>query len=501
MEEIAKFLKVTPDSKTENGADTFSSSLNANVDLFAMGGAVRSRSENEIEKLIMRAFLEDPKLAIRNLFRLRDAREGVGERNTFRIGLNRLARESSSANVLDMFFGNEDKLKLIAEYGRWDDIFSLVGTKYESNAMKVIRDQFHTDMNLLRENGDKAKVSLLGKWLPSINASKDETRKLAFKVERALELNHKTYRKNLAALREQLNILERNMMTKAYSLIDYSKVPSLAFMKHMKAFKRNDDTKFSKFMDKVNAGEAKVNTSVLFPADIVHKLCNGHPWSGYNTSSSEDVKNLTTIWNNLPNYLGEGGEQALVIADTSGSMSGTPIEVALSLALYYAERNKGPWQNHFMTFSAKPQMQCVRGSNLLEKFQNMASAHWDSSTNVEAAFQLILDIAKQNKLTQDELPKKLYIVSDMEFNSCCRGTNYQNAQKMFADAGYKLPTVVFWNVSSRNDNLPVRFDEEGTALVSGYSATIFKSLVGRDNLSPVGLMLEVLDGPRYKDII
>ena len=217
----------------------------------------------------------------------------------------------------------------------------------------------------------------------------------------------------------------------------------------------------------------------------------------------KEVENLTTLWNNLPNYLGESGEQALVIADTSGSMSGTPIEVALSIALYYAERNKGPWQNHFMTFSTRPKMQCIRGSNLLEKFQNMASAAWDGSTNVEAAFQLILDIAKQNKLTQDELPESLIIISDMEFNSCCRGTNYQNAQRMFEDAGYKLPQVVFWNVSSRNDNLPVRFDEAGTALVSGYSASIIKTFLGtaKRNLNPVSIMMETLNSERYKNII
>jgi len=500
METVAKFLRNVPDSKTENGADTFSTSLNANLDLFAMGGALRSRSESDVKELVFKAFMEDPKLAIKNLFRIRDAREGCGERNTFRIALNKLGNEKLfKTSVLENFLGNTDKLRLIAEYGRWDDLFSLFGTQYESKVFALIKSQLLEDISEMNIKGEKAKISLLGKWLPSINASNVETRKLAFKIEKALDLNHKTYRQTLSRLRDQLNVLERNMSAKDYDAIEYHKVPSMAFLKHMKAFKTHDATKFSSFMEKVAKGEAKVNTGVLFPSDIVHKLTDGDPWNCRSTPSSE-VAELSLLWDNLPNYLGDAGEQALVIADTSGSMSGTPIEVALSLAMYYAERNLGPWKDYFISFSARPTLQHISGSNLLEKFRNMANTGWDSNTNVELAFKLILDIAIKNKLTQDELPKKLYIVSDMEFDSCC-GTNYSNAKELFEAQGYKLPTVVFWNVDARSDQSPVRFDEQGTMLVSGYSASVFRNLVGKEECTPVSLMLEVLNGPRYNDII
>ena len=489
----AKFLKCAPDATTQNGAETYSSTLSPVVDLFGMGGALRSRTPAAIEETVFLAWLADPVLTLRCLFYIRDAREGVGERNTFRIAINRLCREPAQQSVAQRFFSDPNKVRLIPEYGRWDDLFAMFDTPFESVALEVLGKQFYGDLNALKED-ENAEISLVGKWLPSINASKAETRKLAFKVESAFGLKHREYRQALSTLRARLNVLERNMTSGDYSKVSYASVPSLAFIRHLKAFKRRDSKKFSSFIERVKSGEEKINASVLTPAEIV--------WKAFRRDLGDEAD---SIWKALPNYLGDVGEQALVVADTSGSMStnadGMPLAVALSLALYYAERNTGPWQGHFLTFSANPQMVRIRGTGLLEKLIGMSSADWDGSTNVEAAFRLILRIATVNGLSQEDIPKKLYIVSDMEFDDCTQGTNYQNAKRLFADAGYALPTVVFWNVNSMQNNCPVRFDESGTALVSGYSAAIFKGLVGKDDLTPEGLMLDVLNGPRYSAII
>lgn len=495
--ETAKFLAGADlEGITENGAPTYKSTRNAVLDLFALGGALRSREDESIEELVARAWAEDPVLTIRCLFYIRDAREGVGERNTFRISLARLAREKMyGQSVVQRFFGDAAKVGLIPEYGRWDDLFALFGTKYESVALDVIKDQFAKD---IKAHVDNKPISLLGKWLPSINATCQDTRKKAFIVEKALGLSHGDYRKSLSALRERLNVLERNMSSGDYDKVDYAKVPSVALLRHMKAFYRNDSQKFIGYMDDVKAGKSKVNTSVLFPADIIHMARK-------NELSAED---LTLLWNALPNYLGDGGEQALVVTDTSGSMDtnenkGKPLEVALSLALYYAERNLGPWKDHFITFSEEPKMQRILGSTITERMENLARADWGYSTNLNAAIEMILNIGKRNGLKSEDMPKKLYVVSDMEFDQACgrRGTNFNAMKTMYSQAGYEMPQVVFWNVDSRNDNVPVKFDEHGVALVSGYSAAIFKSLVGRADFSPEKFMLDVLNGERYSRII
>lgn len=491
--ETAKFIKCTPDGTTQNGAETFTSSLSPIVDLFGMGGALRSRGKDSIEDLVMRAWLADPVLTIRCLFYIRDVREGVGERNTFRIALKKLCSDFALCSVTSAFFSDPAKVQLIAEYGRWDDLFALFDTPYEAVALGVIREQFRKDITGL-DSDSNAKISLLGKWLPSVNASNAEARKLAFKLEDALGLRHREYRQALSRLRARLNVLERNMTALDYEKVTYSCVPSLALARHMKAFKKRDNAKFSEFMNAVKTGDAKVNTATLFPAELV--------WKAFHGGSAED---LGVLWDALPNFLGESGEQAMVVADTSGSMStsakGWPLAVALSLALYYAERNRGPWKDYFLTFSEKSQMVRVQGNTFGEKLRNMSNAYWGGSTNVEDVFRLILRVAKANNLSQEDLPKKLYIVSDMEFNSCAEGTNYQNAKALFDEAGYRLPTVVFWNVNSMQNNCPVRFDSTGTALVSGYSAAIFKVLVGKDDLTPERLMLDVLNGPRYSSIV
>lgn len=495
--ETAKFLQGSdPEGTTENGAMTYKSTRKAVLDLFALGGALRSRSEASIQELVGRAWMEDPVLTLRCLFYIRDAREGVGERNTFRLAISRLAKEKLyGQSVVKRFFGDVDKVGLIPEYGRWDDLFALFDTTYEHVALEVIKAQYEKDVAALAENKP---ISLLSKWLPSINATSQDTRRKAFVVENALGLSHGEYRKSLSALRERLNVLERNMSSGDYESVNYSMVPSVAFLRHMKAFKRNDTMKFSAFMDAAKSGETKVNTSVLFPADVVHLALKGE-------TPADD---LTLIWDSLPDYLGNAGEQALVVTDTSGSMNtkenkGKPLEVALSLALYYAERNLGPWKDHFITFSECPTMERILGSTITERIRNLSKAEWGSSTSLESAIRMILDTGLRNGLKGEEMPKKLYVVSDMEFDQACGNekTNFEALKAMYAKAGYSMPQVVFWNVDSRNDNVPVKFDESGVALVSGYSAAIFKSLVGRQDFSPEKFMLEVLNGERYARVL
>lgn len=466
---------------TENGALTFTTTGDAILNLFSMGGALRDRNEKEVASLIREAIKKEPLLAIKCIFYLRDIRGGQGERRFFRIALNLLEKEYPH------FF--EKIFKYVPEYGRWDDLFSMVNNK---NVNSFLLGQFYDD---LYEASKDKNVSLLGKWLPSINASSLETRKLAKIFIKNFNMSMSTYRKSLSFLREKIKIVEKQMSSNEWDKIDYSKVPSVAGMKYRKAFNKHDEKRYSQFIHKASIGEEKINTQTLYPSDIVKKI---------RTEGKNDT--LEALWKNLPNYITDG-EQALVVCDTSGSMSSCdldtqPLDVALALTIYYAERNKNEiWKNHFITFSHEPQLQKIEGDTLWEKVYNLEKAQWSMNTNFNKVFSLILSRAKETNLSDKDMPKKIYVVSDMEFDSCGGlNTNFEMIKKNYREAGYTLPQLIFWNVNSKQNNVPVKSNEKGVALVSGYSPIIFKNLIGNKDLSPISIMLEVLNGKRYEKI-
>ena len=479
---------------TENGAVTHKTTYDECLDLFATVGALRSAEEQDIITRFMRAYTENPDLAVKILFYARDVRGGLGERRVFRSCLKWLAVNAPSSVKKNMEY--------IAEFGRWDDLLCLMGTPCEKAALLLVKMQLEADLTALDMGDD---VSLLAKWLPSVNASNAETIKNAKKIARYLGLDDAAYRKILTKLRAQIRIIENNLREKDYTF-DYSKQPSKAMFKYRKAFIRNDGARYAGFMNRVFSGEAILHADTLMPYELVAPYLR-YGWYDrcfMRDITEEEKLSLNATWAALPEFAPEGN--ALAIIDTSVSMycGGNPLPaaVALSLGLYFAEHSKGVFSNHFIEFSSTPELIEVKGETFADKLRYITSFNEIGSTNLEAVFNLILNAAVKNNVPQEELPSTLYIISDMEFNRCVENadmTNFEDAKAKFEAAGYTLPTVVFWNVQSRNVQQPVTKNEQGVVLVSGCTPRIF-SMVTSGDYSPYSFMLEVLGTERYAKI-
>ena len=483
---MLKYLKQEANSTvTENGALTHITTESDCLDLFATIGALRRESDSEIIDRFTRAYTENRDIAMKLLFFARDIRGGLGERRVFKVILNWLAN-NEPASV-------RKNLVHIAEYGRFDDILTLIETPCEKEALDVLKAQFEADNSALANGGE---VSLLAKWLPSVNASNRETIIYAKKIAKHFGLNDASYRKALVALRARIRIIENNLREKDYSF-DYSKQPSKAMYKYRKAFIRNDEERYNQFISKVNEGSAKLHASTLMPYEIIT------PFFRKNVSDDER-KAINATWISQEDF--DNDENTLVVIDGSGSMYGygdpMPATVALSLGIYFAERNTGAFKNHFITFSEKPQLVEIKGEDILDKVRYCHSYNEVANTNIQKVFELILKTAIKNNLPESDLPSKIVIVSDMEFDYCAEGaslTNFARAKKMFEDAGYKLPDVVFWNVASRNRQQPVTKNEQGVALVSGCTPRLF-SMIASGTMNPYAFMLEVVESERYSRI-
>lgn len=477
---------------TENGAVAYKSTMNKVLDMFALGGAYRSRSDEDCWNLFSAAYAENKDLALKCLFYLRDCRGGQGERRFFRVVANQLMRAGQFPLAL---------LHRIPEYGRWDDlIYTAVDTKYWNSAMQVIKAQLHTDLTCLSVENEG--ISLLGKWLPSENASSVKTNALGNKVREALGLTHKQYRKVLANLRERIKVLERIMSAQRWDEIHFDAVPSKAGLRYKNAFAHNEflAARYEAFMaDK----DTKVNAGVLNPVDIAHQ-CFG----AYNPSTT-DRQAWQKYWDNLPDYYNGRQENGICVVDVSGSMSGTPMEAAVSLGAYIADKAEGPFKNHFITFSSSPALVQFTGVDIYDKLRRARQADWGGSTNIEATMDLILNTAIRTKC---KMPDRLYIFTDMEFNSAmgyggyygysARHTTvepealFDGIAKKYRAAGYKMPHVVFWNMDARNDTIPAI--DGNYSYVSGFNPNMISCILG--GKSGWDLCLEKLLSERYAEI-
>ena len=469
---------------TENGAVTNVSTGSECLDLFARIGALRSASDEDITDIFLRAYAENADLAVKTLFFARDIRGGLGERRVFRVILRWLADNEPETCRKNLYF--------VGEYGRYDDLLCLFGTACEQDMLDVIREQLRKDQEAM---DDGSAVSLLGKWLPSVNASCAETVRLAKKTARALGMTDAQYRRTLTALRARIRILENNLREKDYTF-EYEKQPSRALFKYRAAFRRNDEERYQAFLDRAGTDSSAMHTGTLAPYDVIAPIVS----SFGRAFSEEERKSLDVTWNALEDFT--GNENALVVVDGSGSMywEGRPLPaaVAQSLGIYFAEHNRGAFRNHFITFSALPKLVEVRGRDIVEKVRYCMSFNDCSNTDLEKVFDLLLRTAVKNRVPQEEMPAKLYIISDMEFDCCSHAemTNFRSAEKMFAAFGYVLPQVVFWNVQSRNRQQPVTKNEQGVCLVSGCNAQIF-SMLKNDTLDPYHFMMQILTAERY----
>ena len=477
MSFLDELQKGTNGAVTENGAATNKSSLNANLDFFALAGAMRSNPKGAV-LLFEKAFATDPLVAVRTLFYLRDIRGGQGERTIFRECYKSLwTLNNSVAKKL---------MADIPEYGRWDDLVELTNPATYARFVELVKWQFTSDSLRMRAGES---VSLMAKWLPSENASSKKTRDQARNLAKALELKPSQYRRKVVALRKYIQLLEQKMSAKEWPEIDYSKLPSQAHRKHTKAFKRNDETRYLEFLAKAEKGEVKMNTSTLYTYEVFDAVKN------------HQIEAANAMWANLPDFT--NGNDALVVADVSGSMEmggGRPMSVSVSLALYYAEHNKGVFANKFMTFSDNPQVVDVMGANLEQKLRYIQNADWGMSTDLAAVFDAVLTAAQASGQGNDGMPKVIYIISDMEFNQCTNPsqTLFDYAKEKFTNAGLTLPHLVFWNVNARNDQVPATKFDNNVTLISGLSQSTFQYAVG--GKTPEELMLEVVNSERYAPI-
>jgi hypothetical protein len=448
------------DTLTANGMVTNSTSLNSNVDMFFLAGASRNISEKDIEILFQKAIIENPLVALKTLFWARDARGGAGERRFFRICSKFLNK--------NYFSHLEKNIKFIPEYGRWDDIFEL--------DEKIV-------LPLIKEGLDN-KNGLLAKWLPRQND-------FASKVRKFMGLNPKEYRKLVVGLS---NTVEQKMCAKEWDAITYPHVPSVAMNKYRSAFLKNDVNRFNEYISLVLEGKEEIKAGVLFP----HQLYQAY-------KKGENKKAVEAQWMNLIDYMADSNERIIPVCDVSGSMTtgnGLPMDVSVSLGVYISERNQSIFKDAFITFSTKPKMQYLKGS-LYEKLRQLETADWGGSTDLEAVYKLILTKATENKISESEMPTKILIISDMEFNSCTQNrseTALKMIQRMYYDAGYKLPELIFWNVNGRVGNVPADSSQKNVGLVSGFSPSILKSILQGSIESPEGLMLKTVMSDRYQSI-
>lgn len=478
-------------SVTENGALGYRTTGRALLDLNFAISSLRSAPDAKIIKKFAAACAEDLDTAIVWLFFCRDCRNGVGERRLFRVCVKYLAKE---------FPGKlKNLLPLFAEYGRWDDLFCLAGTKLQGYMLNLCFEQMQRDYMAYRLNEP---MSLLAKWLPSEKSRVPEQRELAKLLAVRFNLTPRNYRKLVSRLRKKLGVVEIEMSGKKWSDIDYNKVPSRANVIYRKAFLRHDELRRQEYLDDLRAGrkDVKINASVLMPCDIVHSYRDGR----YKYDET-----LEALWTALPNTVPAGAE-TIVVADGSGSMQcgygnmPRPLDVANALAIYFAERLGGVYHNKYITFSARPQLVDLGGANTLHGKINIALQHSEvSNTNIEAVFDLILDTALRNKLRQEELPKNILIISDMEFDEATTSNPskrlFDAIAERYAEHDYKLPRLVFWNVDSRTDTIPVKENKLGVALVSGFSPNIAR-MVMSGNLDPYDCLVEQLHNERYAPV-
>ena len=481
------FIKLTEEmlnyAFTENGDKAYKTSGSWCLDYFSLVGGMRF-NYNEALNNFIKAYCEDPILAIKIMFFARDIRSGLGERNIFRVAFNSLA------NVCpDVAY---QLLKYIPEYGRYDDLLSAYDTPLRSDVIKMIKEQLDKDIEAKK---NQKEISLLAKWLPSINTSSFETRELANKIAKDLGLKKEEYRKMLSFLRNGM-IVENNLREKKYDF-DYSNVPGKAMFKYQDAFLRNDKEKYLLYLDNVKEGKAKINSKTIYPYEIVRKFENEYGYFSLNNMTKSEIESLDTIWNSFDRN--SIASKTIVVRDGSGSMyDSMPVNassVATSLALLFSERLTGEFKNKFITFSSEPKLVEVKGNRIDEKLRNIFNYNDCSNTNISKVYQLIYSVYCSPKFTKEDALDRIVIISDMEFD--CLGkkntSTFEEFKDKFKELGYEMPELVFWNVRSRSTHLPVTKNEKNVKLISGSSSNVIDMVTTNSSKTPYEFMLECLE--------
>ena len=486
-------------SVTENGALGYKTTGKDLLDFNFKVASYRTKSDGDIIVDFKKAWYENKELALKFLFYARDIREGLGERRLFRVCIKDLVREIDN-RVFDW----------IAEYGRYDDLFVFFNTEKQNDMMEYVRVQLMKDMENCIANKN---VSLLAKWMPSVKTSSEESMLMARKFIKYFnnsneeeKITQKTYRKTLSRLRAYIDVIEKKQCSNKWDEINYEKVPSMANLKYKDAFLNHDAERRKKYLDSLEKGESKINASVTYPHNIVNKYLKQNGY--YSLDLFKYDQALESMWKSLPNYV-KGNTNTLVVRDGSYSMTSEfngvkPLDISTALAIYFSEKCEGAFKDKFITFSSQPKFISLKNySTLKDKLQRCYKENDCSNTDIEATFDLVLETAVKNNLKQEEIPS-LLIISDMEFDRAHyeKRNNkklFEIIAKKYAVHGYILPKLIFWNVSSRTTTIPVKQNENGVILVSGYSASICKMIL-QEETDPYKSLLNVLNSERYKQI-
>ena len=495
--------RITNTTVTDNGAVAKKSTLDAVYDLFALGGAYRAHNDADCQLLFKKAYKEDPVLAIKCLFYLRDILEGQGERRFFRTCYQWLAKNDEEMATRNLIH--------IAEFGRYDDlIYSTLNTPIETVAFDMIAAQLKLDK-------DCKTPSLLAKWVPSCNASAKTTIATGNKLRKYMGLTHKEYRKMLSELRTKINIVEKLMSENRWEEIEFDKLPSIAGLKYRNAFARRDIIK-KKYETFAKDTATTVNTKAMFPYEIVKSITNKIGWS--NTFLGDDTERamINKYWENIPDFLQGSDENVMCVVDTSGSMTcggyGTrPIDVAISLGIYAAQRNTGAFANHYISFSSRPQLIECEGVDFCDMVARIYSTNLCENTNLDAVFDLLFDAVTRQGANKKDLPSRIVVISDMQIDSMAvpgwrdeRGfrawttdnakTNMESIREKWAAVGLELPKLYYWNVNAQN---PVILDSgDDVTFVSGCSPVLFEGVCR--GVTGKALCLEKLNSARYEPI-
>ena len=490
---------------TENGAVTHKSTNSALLDMFALGGAYRHRSVEDTILLFKNAYEENPVYALKCLFYFRDILEGQGERKFFRV----CARWLASAHTDAM----KRNLKYIPMFGRWDDLYAFVGTPLEADAFNFMKEQLALDVQ-------SKTPSLLAKWLKSENASSIETKRFGSLTRKYLGMTHKEYRKVLSILRERINVLERLMSAGKWDEIEFDKIPSKAGLVYKNAFARHDVERMKEakenvvsYADFAKDTTTKVNAKALYPYEVVAEALKlfrtGSYWSMKPLPSMDDTNRLMVnkYWDNLTDYFNGAAFNGIAVVDTSGSMvrndASAPINVAIALGLYCAEKASGPFAGHYISFASRPQLIKTEGVDFCDKVQRIYKTNLVDNTNIKATFDLILGTAIANNCSQEDLPQNVIVISDMEFDyartsrSISKETLMEGIARRWAAHGYKMPNLIFWNVDARNNNIPMEV-KDGISFVSGFSPVLFEQIM--KGKTAFDLMMDKLNSKRYEAI-
>ena len=477
-------------SVTENLALGYRTTGKNLLDLNFAVASLRSRSNQEIIDMFVKAYFEDRKVALVWLFYARDVRGGLGERRLFRVIFEYLAINNDEVPVAKL-------IALLPEYGRYDDLLFLLETKYIDDLIGFIQNQIRSDLGAMEKG---ASVSLLAKWLPSINASSGKTKKNGKLIAGKLGMSEKAYRTTLSKLREHIDVVERKMSADRFGEIKYEAVPSRANIIYRNAFLRHDEDRRLRYLESLKKGETKINASVLYPHEIVHSYVQ----DGFRQLKPYD-ETLEQLWKALPDI--PDLDNTIVVADGSGSMAvpvgGTKcaaLSVANAMAIYFAEKCEGQFKDNYITFSSRPQLVDLSGGNNLKEKLQIAIAHSEvANTDIYKVFMLILQTAISNGMKQGDMPRNIVIISDMEFDQCADNANgrlFHQIAKDYTRHGFKLPRLVFWNVNSRTNTIPVRENDFGVALVSGFSISIAKMVMSLE-LDPYKCLMDILNDGRY----